>query len=506
MAIIKIDPVTRLEGHLSVTVNVEGGVVTEANVGGTMFRGFEKIMVGRDPRDCPTLTQRICGVCHTVHRLTSLRAIENAANVEIPYGAKLVRNLIQAVTHLYSHAAHLIVLQGPDFQDTVPELTYPTGQGYVEAIAMQRRLHEILAIFGGKAPHHMTTVPGGVTVSPGGNSLTVDHAGRALMRALEVSDWLGPTENVPAVLDNVLAGTPDMLLGKGLNYVVKLLAAAAGAGAASWGKGPGNFISYGVFDMPDGSLLEPAGFFNGATVEALDEKQITEDVTSSWLIDESGGGYIGDNAVTDMQYPKGNAYSYVKAIRYNGEATEVGPLARLVVAGLDPFDLRKNLAGGATASNTLARLIARAQETVFLRDKVLGVGLFPGQGWVDELLGGLKDGGATFITPYKVPNEGVGIGLWEAPRGATGHWIKIKDKKVAHYQVNAGSTWNMNPRDAKGTPGPLEQALVGVPVPDESSPINVLRTIHSFDPCLACSVHIISKSGKKYTMQVTPGE
>jgi hydrogenase large subunit len=501
MATIKIDPVTRLEGHLSVTVNVEGGTVSEANVSGTMFRGFEKILVGRDPRDCPTLTQRICGVCHTVHRLTSLRAIEDAANVEIPYGAKLVRNLIQGVTHLYSHAAHLIVLQGPDFQNEVPELTFPTGEAYVDAIKMQRRLHEILAIFGGKVPHHMTSVPGGVSIVP-----TVDHAGRALMRALEVSDWLGPTENVPAVLDNILAGKPDMSLGKGLNYVVKLLAAAVGAGAADWGKGPGKFMAYGVFDMPDGSLLEPSGFFNGSSVEALDEKQITEDVTNSWLIDSSGGGYIADGAPTDMQYPKGNAYSYVKAIRYQGQAAETGPLARLVVAGLDPFDLRKNLAGGANASNTLARLIARAQETVFIRDKVLGVGLFEGKGWVDELLAVLKSGGASFSTPYKVPNSGIGVGLWEAPRGATGHWINIANKKVDRYQVNAGSTWNMNPRDATGQPGPLEQALAGVPVPDEANPINVLRTIHSFDPCLACSVHVISNSGKKYTMQVTPGE
>jgi len=502
MATIKIDPVTRLEGHLSVTVNVEGGVVKEANVSGTMFRGFEKILVGRDPRDCPTLTQRICGVCHTVHRLTSLRAIEDAANVEIPYGAKLVRNLIQAVTYLYSHAAHLIVLQGPDFQDTVPELTFPTGQGYVEAIKMQRRLHEILAIFGGKVPHHMTSVPGGVSIVP-----NVDHAGRALMRALEVSDWLGPTENIPGVLDNVLAGTPDMSQGKGLNYVVKLLAAAVGAGAGSWGTGPGKFMAYGVFDMPDGSLLEPSGFFNGSSVEALDERQITEDVTNSWLTDNSGGGYIANNEVTDMQYPKGNAYSYVKAIRYQGHATETGPLARLVVAGLDPFDLRKNLAGGANESNTLARMIARAQETVFIRDKVLGVGLFEGQGWVDELLTVLKSpGSAKFYEKYEVPKSGIGVGLWEAPRGATGHWIKIANKKVEKYQINAGSTWNMNPRDATGQPGPLEQALAGVPVPDEANPINVLRTIHSFDPCLACSVHVITDSGKKYTMQVTPGE
>lgn len=501
MAEIRIDPVTRLEGHLAVTVNVEGGKVSEAHCSGTMFRGFEKILVGRDPRDCPTLTQRICGVCHTVHRLTSLRAIEDAASVEVPYPGKLIRNFIQAVTYLYSHAAHLVVLIGPDFQDDVPELTYLTGKGYMEAVKMQRRLHEILAIFGGKVPHHMTSVPGGVSVVP-----TVDHAGRALMRALEVSDWLGPTENVPAVLENILEGKEDLSLGKGLNYVVKLLVAAVGAGAADWGKGPGKFMAYGVFDMPDGSLLEPGGFFNGSSVDPLDEKQITEDVTNSWLIPESGGGYIGGNAPTDMQYPKGSAYSYVKAIRYKGEATETGPLARLVVAGLDPFDLRENLAGGATESNTLARLIARAQETVFIRDKVLGVGLFEGQGWVDELLAAIKAGGAKFSTPYSVPKSGFGVGLWEAPRGATGHWISIKNHKVERYQINAGSTWNMNPRDETGQPGPLEQALVGVPVSDESNPINVLRTIHSFDPCLACSVHIMTDSGKKYTMQVTPSK
>jgi hydrogenase large subunit len=500
MPTIRIDPITRLEGHLAVTVKVEGGEVVEAQSHGTMFRGFEKIVVGRDPRDCPNLLQRICGVCHTVHRITSLRAIEDAAKVEVPYPGKLVRNIIQAVTFLYSHAAHLFVLTGPDYSNKVPELTYLTGEGYRDAIRMQRKLHEILGIFGGKVPHHMTSVPGGVSIVP-----TVDHAARALTRALEVSDWLGPTENIPAVIDNVTEGKFDPSLGVGLHYVVKLLVAAAEEGAADWGKGPGKFMVYGVYDMPDGSLLEPRGFYNGSSVEPMDEKQITEDVTHSWLIPESGGDYIGANAPTDMQYPKSGAYSYIKSIRYKGQAAETGPLARLVIAGLDPFDLRKKLAGGATASNTLARLIARAQETVFLRDKILGVGLFEGKGWVDELLAALKSGDAKFATPYKVPREGFGVGLWEAPRGATGHWVKISNYKVERYQVNAGSTWNMNPRDSTGQPGPLEQALVGVPVPDESNPMNVIRTVHSFDPCLACSIHVITKKGK-YTVQVTPGE
>jgi len=500
MAEIRIDPVTRLEGHLGVTVNVQGGKVVEARTHGTMFRGFEKILVGRDPRDAPMLTQRICGVCHTVHRLTSLRAIEDAAGVNIPYGAKLVRNLIQAITFLYSHAAHFYVLAGPDYSDKVPRVTFLTGQGYQEAIKMQRILHEALGILGGKVPHHMTTVPGGVSFNP-----TVDLAAQVWTRGMMVSDWVGPTENIPAVLDNVLDGKFDPSLGTALYDVIGIIAAAAEAGAADWGKGPGKFVAYGVFDTPDGGLLEPRGFFNGNKVEPLDEQKISEYVGHSWLTPESGGGYIGDNAPTDMQYPKDGAYSYVKAIRYDGQAAETGPLARLVVAGLDPFDLRKKLAGGATASNTLARLIARAQETVFLRDKILGVGLFEGNGWKDELLGALKSGGVEFATDYKVPKSGFGVGLWEAPRGATGHWVSIKDYKIERYQVNAGSTWNMNPRDDAGQPGPLEQALVGVPVPDESNPINVLRTVRSFDPCLACSVHVLTDTGKKYTVMATPG-
>jgi hydrogenase large subunit len=500
MATIKIDPVTRLEGHLGVTVKVEGGKVVEANTHGTMFRGFEKILIGRDPRDAPMLTQRICGVCHTVHRLTSLRAIEDAAGVDIPYPARLVRNLIQAVTYLYSHAAHFYVLAGPDYSDKVERVTFLTGQGYQEAVRMQRILHEILGILGGKVPHHMTSVPGGVSQAP-----SVGQAAQVLTRALEVSDWVGATGNIPAVIENVTTGKFDPSLGKALHDVIGVIVAAAEAGAADWGKGPGKFVAYGVYDQPDGSLLEPRGFFDGSKVVPLDEKKITEDVTHSWLTPESGGGYIGANAPTDMQYPKGGAYSYVKAIRYDGHAAEVGPLARLVVAGLDPFDLRKNLAGGATASNTLARLIARAQETVFLRDKVLGMGLFEGNGWKDELLAALKAGGASFAVPYKVPKSGLGVGLWEAPRGATGHWISIKDHKIERYQVNAGSTWNMNPRDDTGQPGPLEQALVGVPVPDENDPINVLRTVRSFDPCLACSVHVLTECGKKYTVMATPG-
>lgn len=504
MVTIKIDPVTRLEGHLSVTVEVEDNVVKEAHSEATTFRGFEVILVGRDPRDAPVLSQRICGVCHEVHRITGLRALEDAAGVKVPEGARILRNMIEAITTIYSHALHIYVLCGPDYSDAITgngltRLNPITGEAYIEAYKMQRKLHEALAILGGKVPHNMTPVAGGATFVP-----TVNQALRVVMLGEEVSDWVGPTENLPAVLERKLAGEPkDMTLGHVLNDVIDIAAYALLEGKANeWGVSHGNFISFGVYDEADGSQLEPSGVYDGTKMIPMDEKKVTEDVKYSWYTDASGGVPTRDAPPPTPAYGKEGAYSWAKAPRYDGMPVESGPLARLIAAGLDPFDLRKDLGGGANKSSTLNRILARAQETLFLRDWVLGVGLFEGNGLKDELLAALKAGNVKTYTPFEVPDSGLGVGLWEAPRGATGHWTYIKNKLINRYQVIAGTTWNTTPRDNNGKRGPIEEALIGVPVPDDKDPINVLRTIRSFDPCLACTVHMIMPGGKKYKIDV----
>ncbi len=519
MAKLTIDPITRIEGHLGLEVDVEDEKVTSAHTHGTMFRGFERIVVGRDPRDAPIILQRICGVCHTEHRLASLRAIEDAANVtdDIPYQGKLLRNILEAITYIYSHAAHLYALAGTDYSDSVAKtgltrLNFLTGKGYMEAIKAQRTLHECLALLGGKAPHSMTACPGGVTLQPDAELIT-----RVATRVLEVKKWaVGTTLNAdddaathaPAVLENVLAEAeegvwkgPDPELGNALYDLISMLGVSKLVFKADeLGIGPERYVAMGVFDKPDGGSYLPAGFYNGTSVEAFDEKNIVEDVKHSWYTEASGGMYVGDAPSAEPQYGKDGAYSWGKSPRYKGVSAEVGPLARLVVGGLDPLDLRKTLGGSATVGSTLNRNLARTQEILWLIDNL--------ERWLLEIEPGKKT-----AIDYKIPTSGKGVGLWEAPRGALSHWIAIEGGKTKNYQVIAPTTWNVRPRDNDGNPGPLEECLTNVPVPSEEvsthfisdasmDPLYILQATRSFDLCLACTVSMVAPDGRKYKISV----
>lgn len=537
--IIKIDPVTRLEGHLEITATAEDGVVTEAYSHGNMFRGIEKILVDEDPRDAPTITSRICGVCHAVHRLTSLRAIEDAAGFkfpgrpgtkEIPDGARIVRNLIQAVTTIYSHAAHLYVLAGPDYSNAVAgtgidRLDPFTGAGYLEAVEAQRILHEILAVLGGKVQHQVTAVPGGVTLVPDMGTI-----GAILDRLAKPVD----EEGLPLLDVIFVDGVPqltgeDWIHRKAVPDLLAMVEAAAGLGAGDWGVGHGNFLCAGVYDLGGEEQLIPSGVYVGKTGERIpmDPTLIDEDVTSGRYTDLSGG-YPGET-VTEANLIK-EAYTWYKAPKYDGMVVETGPLARLVVNDLNPLGLRAD----ANKSSTLNRLIARAQEILYLTGYAPdGVVVIPSQvaAWLVELADKLPElGPEDLYTPYEIPETPAsGIGLWEAPRGATVHWVTIADglrkhwnskmgmyerkrgKVIKQYQVIAGTTWNGGGMDVEGTPGAFEQSLVGVPyVADPGAPIgspaskpgiNILRTIRSYDPCLGCSVHLLTPEGKKYTLR-----
>jgi hydrogenase large subunit len=496
---IKIDPITRIEGHLGIKVMVDGGRVVDAYSEGTMFRGFENIMVGRDPRDAPILTQRICGVCHQSHRIAGTRALEDAAGVKVTDAARVTRNLIEAITTLYSHALWFYVLGGPDYSDATTKsglkrLDPITGAGYREAVENQRILHEVLAILGGKVPHQMTYIHGGITFVP-----SVEQIVRIKTRVAQVSEWVGKTSALPSVLEDKLAGKPnDYSKGYVLNDVVDWAVFALKDKAETWGAGHGKYISYGCYDMLDGSFFEPRGVWDGSKVIPMDEKVITEYVKFSWYTSESGGVPTRDAPPPKPDTEKPDAYTWAKGTRYGAMAVEGGPLARLAIMSAlgnplgDPFNLRKDLGGGATKASTFNRTLARLQEALLLRDKIVE--------WLDELVP--LAGKPTWVD-FKVPNEAFGVGLWEAPRGPVGHWTKLKGEKIERYQVIAGTSWNACPRDDSGVRGPMEEALINVPVPDVKSPINVVRTIRSYDPCLACTVHVMTPKGQKYSMQVT---
>jgi Ni,Fe-hydrogenase I large subunit len=271
---IKIDPITRIEGHMGISVKVDNGTVIDAQCNSTMFRGFETILIGRDPRDAPVLAQRICGVCHQSHRIAGVRALENAAGVKVPDGARKMRNLIEAVTTLYSHALWFYALCGPDYSDALTKnglkrLDPITGQGYREAVGNQRKLHEVLSILGAKVPHQMTYIHGGLTHEP-----SVEKIMQMKTRMFEVSDWIGKTTDLPAVLEDVSGGKHDYSKGYVLNDVVDWALYALKEKAQIWGVGHQKYISYGVYDMPDGTLFEPAGVWDGSKVIPMDEKKI----------------------------------------------------------------------------------------------------------------------------------------------------------------------------------------------------------------------------------------
>ena len=511
---VVIDPVTRIEGHHGVKLKVEDGVVRDAYSLATMFRGFERIVIGRDPKDAPILLQRICGVCHNDHRLASLFAIENAAGLTnewgagLPEAAILLRNVIATLQFVFDHPVWAYALTGPDYCDAIHKTGLVrfdpiVGKGVKEAVLAQKRLHQAMAYIGGKVPHIMTPIPGGVSLEIDANVIS-----KLISIVLDVKKWaigvgLGKTslehaadvagyiiDDVSKKLEKGVVEPPnDPEIGRGLYDLVSLILVMAELGLKDMGERTPTMLAYGFLADPNGELFFPSGFFNGSELEKFDYKNIGEDVKYSYYVDEAGGSYVGDEDTRKLipKYGKQNAYTWAKAPRYKGVPAEVGPLPRMVAKGYrdgwevgDPLDLRKNLAGGRTASNALARNIARIQEELVLID------------YLESLLLELKDyAGKKAYVKYEI-NDGDGVGLREAPRGALGHWVKIRGGVIQNYQVIAPTTWNVSPRDSKDQMGPLEEALIGTPISEEDQ-WDVIRVVHSFDLCLACTVHVYSE-------------
>lgn len=499
MVEVKIDPTTRIEGHHGMELEVEDGQITAAKSTMKMFRGAEIITVGRSPRDAAQLTGKVCGVCFICHRIASSRATEDAAMNAgafdgIPKNAKILRDTVEGVFFLWNHAIHLFALAGPDYSDAVADTGFERldpleGEGYQGALDNQRKLMQALAEFGGRAPHPLAFVPGGVATNP--DVATVESV---KSRFREVSNWLGPTDAVPEVLENVQNGEFDPELGVGLHDVVSILVAAAREGAGNLGSGPNRYYSNGLFRKPDsGERIFKRGVYRDGSFESMTKDEIveaiSEDTEYSYYTNASGG------KPTEAQPPepapqKDDAYSWGKAPRFDGETMEVGPLARLTISGYDPFDLRANLGGGSDESNTLNRLIARAQEVLLVRDRVL------------DLLDAF-DPSAPLMADFPEGFTGTGVGLWEPSRGTLSHYVDVEDGTIERYQIITPTLWNIGPRDDEGNPSIIEGAIVGDEVADIENPMNVMRTIRSFDPCLACSVHVDSPEGS-YETELTP--
>jgi hydrogenase large subunit len=451
---INIDPVTRLEGHLEVTLQSEAGKVISAQSGGLMFRGFENLLIGKDPQDAIYITQRVCGVCPISHAMAACLATEKASKQVAPANARIIRNLILGAEFLHSHVLHfyhlalLSYIKGPAMSPWTPaweaDMRFSDAQNqtlvehYLAALSIRRQAHEMAAIFGGKMPHTAAFEAGGVL---GG----LDKGMIARFR-----EYLNP---ITAFIDNVYL--PDVeLLGQVYPDYYTI------------GRGYGNLLAYGVFDLnASGSakLLKRGRVANGSSaVQGIAFNAIMEDTHYSWYAESALNPTKG---VTQPDPDKAEAYSWLKAPRYSGAAYETGPLARMWVNG----DYRQGI-------SVMDRHQARAHEASKIAHAM--------QGWLSQL-----NPSKPTYTQFKAPLNNTGVGLTEAPRGALGHWLRVKNRKIASYQILTPTCWNCSPRDARGVAGPLEKALEDTPVADNTSPIEALRVVQSYDPCLACAVH-----------------
>ena len=457
---ISIDPVTRLEGHLKVEVAVDGGKVVDAHVVGTMYRGFEPILAGRDPRDAVFLTQRICGVCPVSHATSAALALDDAFGANVPTNGRLLRNLILGGNYLQSHIVHFYNLSQPDyvrFPEIAPFTPHYQGDfrfnqetndhlvgNYFKGLEMRRKCHEMIANFCGKMPHQASIMAGGVSAVPKKEAIDKYRALLAEITAFVENDYQQDVYLIAKAYDDYFKS----------------------------GVGPKNHIVYGVFPMDDQNkeYLFPGGVMINGKLQPLNRAKIAEDVTHSWYTASTAGNPA--DAKTQDQWNKPGAYSWVKAPRYDGAVCETGPLSRMTVSG--------RYQGGSSAMD---RIVARMMESIVVARAL--------SGWLDELQPGVSG-----LAAVEVPYSGAGAGLCEAPRGALGHWVTINNHKIERYQAVVPTTWNASCRDGKGQKGALEEALIGLPVPDADNPLPVVRAVHSFDPCLACAVHVI-QPGKK---------
>lgn len=510
MSKIVIDPVTRIEGHLKIDAVVEGGVVKDAKSSGLLFRGIEIILRGRDPRDAQRYVQRICGVCPTSHSIAATLNLDSAFGIadKIPDNGRIIRNLMLGTAHIADHILHFYHLAALDYVDVTSILKYegsdpvlnsvkafaergelgpfvPRYEGdyrfpdeanikllshYLKALEMRRKGQEALAIFGGKMPHNMSVVPGGVTEIP-----TVDKIASFLWRLNELRDFIDSC------------------------YVPDVLAVADAFGDYfDIGAGCGNLLSYGSYELDGGEpdllirerLYKQGTIGSDLKVRKLDTRKIAEQVKYSWYEDSTTGSHP-TQAATSPELGKKDAYTWIKAPRYDGKVYEVGPLARVMVTyaagnptvkGLVDSTLSRFKAKPKAMFSVLGRHAARALDTKIVADQM--------GDWLLQL----KPGEPAYIE-YEIPDEGSGMGLVDAARGALGHWIEIKGRKIENYQCVVPSTWNMSPKDDAQQPGPVEQALIGTKVADEENPFELVRIVRSFDPCIACAVHLITPSG-----------
>jgi len=561
---VVVDPITRIEGHLRIEAKMEGDVIAEAYSSGTMVRGIEIILRGRDPRDAWAFAQRICGVCTLVHGIASVRSVEDALNYEIPKNAQLIRNLMIAAQYVHDHVMHFYHLHALDWVDVVsalqadPKATSELAQSiskysksspgyfsdmkkklkdfvesgqlgifangywghpayklpaeanlmavahYLEALQWQREVSKLHAIFGGKNPHPNFLV--------GGVPCAIDLDSDSAINAERLSKVQDIIAQMRSFVDEVYV--PDTI--------------AIASFYKDWGaqgEGVGNFLTFG--DFPEQGINDPSTFLfpRGAilgrdlsTIHEVDLNEmdeIKEYVSHSWYDYEDGKekGLHPYEGETELHYDGPTPpyehldveknYSWLKSPRWKGHAMEVGPLARVLMLYASGHEPTKELVNSTLKTldipiealfSTIGRTAARTLESKIVADNM--------QTWYDNLVANIRAGDTktfndTLWEPSSWQRKAQGVGFMEAPRGCLAHWIVIEDEKIKNYQAVVPTTWNAGPRDSQGQSGPYEAALKGHQLHDPEQPIEILRTIHSFDPCIACAVHVTDPDGQE---------
>jgi len=491
-------PFNRVEGDLEIEVEIDDGVVSDAWSRGTMYRGFENIMVGRAPLDGLVITPRICGICSTSHLSAAAKALDMISGVEIPDNARRIRNIALMVEQLQNDMRHAFMLFMPDFchadyQDfalfeAVHGRYAPLkGSTTIQAIQQTKQLLEIVAIIGGQWPHSSFMVPGGVVSLPSASEML--HCAYLLknfrtwyekqVMGCRLERWFAieSKSDLMAWLEESESHREgDLGIYIRFSQMAKL---------DKIGKTDQNFISFGSFDMPkktkvtcprpDERLL-PAGFAVHTDVASFDQSNIIEDISCAWFAQDDTSGHPFSSTTTPYATGRENGkYSWAKAPRYNGMTAETGPLAEMVMSGNPLFTDLVKTDGASVFVRELARLTRAATVIPALET------------WIKETA---VSRGASY-RDYGMVENGEGFGLIEAPRGALGHWVKIIDGRIVSYQIITPTTWNASPRDKEGQRGPLEKALLGTKIDDKDNPVLFHHIIRSFDPCLVCTVHTI---------------
>lgn len=463
---IVINPLTRISGFMEIDVTIDQNQVVDAKTKGNLFRGFEQMLVGRSPFDAVYFTQRICGICSAAHSMASSRALEDALNIEPMEQGNYLRDIIHCCEFLQNHIRHFYQYTVPDFVKIEQNSLFQTdhddfrlpknmndriSQHYFDSLKFSRLAHQMLAVLGGKAPHNHGVFIGGITTQA--TAEKVVHIDSILVRIARFID----EKMIPDVYDIARFYEDYFRMGGGY----------------------GNLLTYGAFNHYKelGTLYVDPLVSTMGSVETFDESKIQEKIDYAYFKSITNSNQPNEE-VTEPDMDKEKAYSWVKAPRYKGLPFEVGPLARLILSGA--YDN-----GISAMDRTIARVLEAKKITEIM--KILLQQLIPG---------------VNVQKKYELPESASGRGLLDTTRGALGHWLKIRDKKISFYQIITPSTWDFSTRDDQGYRGTAEEALIGTPIQNPDKPAEIGRILRSFDPCMSCATHVYSPGKQVKTIKV----